>query len=75
MITIITANPNRFVLVETALPYTTFKDAGYEVKFATEAGKVPECDKKMLRGFTQRLLVLTSLPEASVLVDCPNQFL
>ena len=46
-----------FTPSETAVPYTTFKNVGYEVKFATEAGKAPQCDKKMLEGFTQRLLV------------------
>ncbi|KAL6854939.1 hypothetical protein ACO1O0_006075 [Amphichorda felina] len=41
---------------ETAVPYTTFKKAGLDVNFATEAGKSPECDVKMLRGVTQTLL-------------------
>ncbi|KAI0836196.1 class I glutamine amidotransferase-like protein [Hypoxylon sp. FL0890] len=41
---------------ETAVPYTAFKDAGYEIQFATENGKQPRCDKKMLEGFTQKLL-------------------
>ena len=43
---------------ETSVPYTAFKEAGFEVHFATENGKAPECDKKMLRGVTQKLLVL-----------------
>ena len=43
---------------ETCVPYTTFKNAGFEVQFATESGKMPECDQKMLRGVTQKLLVL-----------------
>lgn len=42
---------------ETSIPYTAFKKAGFEVHFATENGKTPECDKKMLRGVTQKLLV------------------
>jgi putative intracellular protease/amidase len=42
---------------ETAIPYTTFKAAGFNVTFATETGKAPECDKKMLEGVTQKLLV------------------
>ncbi|KAI0157106.1 class I glutamine amidotransferase-like protein [Hypoxylon sp. FL1284] len=41
---------------ETAIPYTAFKDAEYEIKFATENGNSPRCDKKMLEGFTQKLL-------------------
>ncbi|KAI1463579.1 class I glutamine amidotransferase-like protein [Daldinia caldariorum] len=41
---------------ETAVPYTAFKNAGYDVKFATETGNHPRCDKKMLEGFTQKLL-------------------
>jgi len=41
---------------ETSIPYTVFKKAGFEVHFATETGKTPECDKKMLRGITQKLL-------------------
>ncbi|RYO87415.1 hypothetical protein DL766_008384 [Monosporascus sp. MC13-8B] len=41
---------------ETAVPYTIFKSAGYEIKFATEAGKAPQCDKKMLEGITQKIL-------------------
>ncbi|KAI0474957.1 class I glutamine amidotransferase-like protein [Xylariaceae sp. FL0804] len=41
---------------ETAVPYTAFKQAEYEIHFATETGKAPRCDKKMLEGFTQKLL-------------------
>ncbi|OTB00754.1 hypothetical protein M426DRAFT_323997 [Hypoxylon sp. CI-4A] len=41
---------------ETAVPYTAFKNAEYDIKFATENGKPPRCDKKMLEGFTQKLL-------------------
>jgi putative intracellular protease/amidase len=44
-------------VIETAVPYAAFKLAGFEVQFATENGKAPECDKKMLRGITQKLLV------------------
>jgi putative intracellular protease/amidase len=39
------------------VPYTAFKNAGFDVKFATETGKSPQCDSKMLEGLTQRLLV------------------
>lgn len=42
---------------ETAVPYTAFKTAGYHVSFVTETGNVPLCDKKMLEGLTQKLLV------------------
>jgi putative intracellular protease/amidase len=42
---------------ETAVPYTAFKKAGFEVQFATENGKTPQCDQKMLKGITQKLLV------------------
>lgn len=41
---------------ETAVPYTMFKAIDYEVRFATEAGIAPRCDKKMLQGLTQKLL-------------------
>lgn len=41
---------------ETAVPYHEFKEAGFEVDFVTEKGNVPECDKKMLEGWTQKLL-------------------
>lgn len=42
---------------ETAVPYTEFKEAGFEIDFVTEAGNMPECDAKMLTGMTQKLLV------------------
>ncbi|KAK3668217.1 hypothetical protein LTR22_000902 [Elasticomyces elasticus] len=41
---------------ETAVPYKTFRDAGCEIRFATETGKKPRCDEKMLSGWTQKLL-------------------
>jgi len=44
---------------ETAVPYTAFKKAGFEVQFATENGKAPQCDRKMLEGITQKLLGAT----------------
>ena len=43
--------------VETAVPFTEFRKAGFEVDIATETGKAPECDAKMLTGMTQKLLV------------------
>jgi len=41
---------------ETAVPFKVFKEAGCEIAFATENGKTPECDAKMLTGWTQKLL-------------------
>ncbi|KAI1188588.1 class I glutamine amidotransferase-like protein [Nemania serpens] len=41
---------------ETSVPWAAFKAAGYKVSIATENGKVPECDKKMVEGLTQKLL-------------------
>ena len=45
------------ISAETAVPYAAFKKAGFEVQFATENGKTPQCDQKMLKGITQKLLV------------------
>jgi hypothetical protein len=42
------------------VPYTEFKDAGYNITFITEKGATPQCDKKMLEGWTQKLLVRPS---------------
>jgi len=47
---------------ETAVPYKAFKKAGFEVHFATENGRAPEGDKRMLEGITQKLLVLNDPP-------------
>ncbi|KAF7928937.1 uncharacterized protein EAE97_009779 [Botrytis byssoidea] len=44
---------------ETAIPYTTFTNAGFTVHFATENGTIPACDRKMLEGITQKLLGAT----------------
>ena len=44
-------------VIETAVPYTEFKKAGFEIDFVTEKGNMPECDDKMLTGMTQKLLV------------------
>ncbi|PNY29549.1 Uncharacterized protein TCAP_00541 [Tolypocladium capitatum] len=41
---------------ETAVPYSAFKEAGFDVSFATEQGNRPQCDARMLQGITQRLL-------------------
>ncbi|KAH7227138.1 class I glutamine amidotransferase-like protein [Fusarium redolens] len=41
---------------ETAVPYAAFKEAGFAVQFATESGKTPECDKRMMEGVTGKLL-------------------
>ena len=43
--------------LETAVPYREFKNAGIEVDIATENGKIPDCDERMLKGITQKLLV------------------
>lgn len=39
------------------MPYAEFKKAGFHIDFVTEKGNMPECDKKMLEGMTQKLLV------------------
>ncbi|UNI16526.1 hypothetical protein JDV02_002954 [Purpureocillium takamizusanense] len=44
---------------ETAVPYAAFKDAGFDVRFATESGKAPGCDSRMLQGITQKILGAT----------------
>ncbi|MCJ1472182.1 hypothetical protein MMC13_000829 [Lambiella insularis] len=44
---------------ETAVPFLAFKDAEFSISFVTESGKVPECDAKMLTGWTQKLLGAT----------------
>ena len=44
---------------ETAVPWAAFKTAGYEISIATEDGKGPPCDKKMVEGVTQKLLGAT----------------
>ena len=46
-----------WINVETAVPYTEFRKAGFEVDFVTERGNMPDCDDKMLTGMTQKLLV------------------
>ncbi|KAI0121685.1 class I glutamine amidotransferase-like protein [Xylariales sp. AK1849] len=46
---------------ETSVPYTRMKEAGFEIKFATENGVSPHCDKRMLEGVTQKLLGATKL--------------
>jgi putative intracellular protease/amidase len=35
---------------ETAVPWRLLRDAGHEVEFATETGKVPRCDPLLLTG-------------------------
>jgi len=44
---------------ETAVPFLSFQKAGFDVSIATEDGKSPECDAKMLTGLTQKLLGAT----------------
>ena len=52
---------------ETAVPFTVFREAGYEIAFATEKGEVPRCDKRMIEGWTQKILVsFHALPPTSI---------
>lgn len=41
------------------MPFTHFKEAGFEITFATEKGESPKCDSRMLEGITQILLGAT----------------
>ncbi|EXM14107.1 Class I glutamine amidotransferase-like [Fusarium oxysporum f. sp. vasinfectum] len=41
---------------EAVVPYTAFKEAGFQVQFATENGKAPKCDNRMMEGVTGKLL-------------------
>ena len=43
--------------IETAVPYSVFKDSGFEVHFATENGTAPKCDDRMLYGLSGKLLL------------------
>lgn len=45
---------------ETVAAFDEFKKAGMKVDVATESGAKPECDQRMLRGWTQKLLGATS---------------
>lgn len=45
---------------ETVAAFDAFKEAGFKVDVATETGRKPECDQKMLRGWTQKLLGATA---------------
>ncbi|EXA54754.1 hypothetical protein FOVG_02162 [Fusarium oxysporum f. sp. pisi HDV247] len=42
------------------VPYAAFKEAGFTVRLATGTGKTPECDKRMMEGFTGKLLGATA---------------
>ncbi|KAK1527349.1 ThiJ/PfpI family protein [Colletotrichum costaricense] len=44
------------VPIQVAIPYQTFKDAGFDVNFATETGSMPRCDARMLEGLSQKFL-------------------
>jgi putative intracellular protease/amidase len=44
------------ILLEVAVPYKIFIEAGFDVHFATEQGKSPRCDSKMLHGIVGALL-------------------
>ena len=43
--------------LETAVAYTVFKEAGFDVQFATETGNAPRCDERMISGISGKLLV------------------
>lgn len=43
---------------ETAVAYTVFKEAGFQVEFATETGNAPKCDERMISGISGKLLVI-----------------
>jgi hypothetical protein len=40
---------------EAAFPYAAFKEAGFIVRFATEPGKAPEYNKRIMEGVTGKL--------------------
>lgn len=42
---------------ETAVAYTVFKEAEFQVQFATETGNAPKCDERMISGISGKLLV------------------
>lgn len=52
-------------MTETAVPWKVFQDAGFAVSFATETGKPPECDKRMLEGWTGSLLGANAAAKAA----------
>lgn len=39
------------------MAYAIFKEAGFEVQFATETGNAPRCDERMISGILGKLLV------------------
>ncbi|KAH7396993.1 class I glutamine amidotransferase-like protein [Phaeosphaeria sp. MPI-PUGE-AT-0046c] len=41
---------------ETAVPFSAFVAAGYDVTIATQLGAIPACDARMLTGWTQTFL-------------------
>jgi len=41
---------------ETSVPYAYFRKAGFEVAFATENGRSPECDRLLYRGALSKLI-------------------
>jgi hypothetical protein len=56
-IAVLNETDSSFISEETAIPYSVMKEAGFDIKFATQNGKAPQCDKRMLEGITQKLLV------------------
>ena len=59
-------------LPEAAIPYAALKSAGFSISFATETSKTPECDKKMLTGWTKKLLVCSSCIPFDLSSNCRN---
>ncbi|KAF7561097.1 hypothetical protein G7046_g3054 [Stylonectria norvegica] len=41
---------------ETSVPFVAFKNAGFDVQFATEKAVSPRCDKVLIEGFGQKIL-------------------
>jgi putative intracellular protease/amidase len=62
------------VYPETAIPWQAFSTAGFNITFATENGKQPACDERMLSGITGMLLgAATPAKDAyKVLQDAPE---
>ncbi|KAK1457244.1 ThiJ/PfpI family protein [Colletotrichum cuscutae] len=49
-----------------AIPYQTFKDAGFDVNFATETGSTPRCDARMLEDVVNVVIRLQIPPLANI---------
>ena len=42
--------------IETAIPWSVFKASSFSITFATESGKPPQCDSRLLTGLSATLL-------------------